>query len=229
MGIEPNARAWRLWDRHSQRIFVTGDAVFRENIFPAAQDPQSPSISSSFTYPAIYDSVSSSPHITDSHSDTHNLSPITEQSQSTSFKHSEPSPSYENPIAAPTPDQIDIDSILNQEPDNSPTHQNIRRSSRVTAPPTRYGFATSTPQDSDHPTYTQAMASPDKAAWLVAMQEEFDAFTHHSVGTLVDPPPGANILGGMWIFTQKRDEFNRVCRFKARWVVFGNHQIKGLD
>lgn len=61
------------------------------------------------------------------------------------------------------------------------------------------------------------------------MQEEFDAFKRHSVGTLVDPPPSSNILGGMWVFTRKRDELNRVSRFKAQWVVFGNHQIKGLD
>lgn len=73
------------------------------------------------------------------------------------------------------------------------------------------------------------MNSPDKAAWLTAMHEEFEAFKRHSVGTLVDAPAGANVLGGMWVFNRKRDEFNRVCRFKARWVVFGNHQIKGLD
>ena len=73
------------------------------------------------------------------------------------------------------------------------------------------------------------MASPDRAAWLNAMEEEFEAFKRHSVGTLVDAPPGANVIGGMWVFTRKRDEFNRICRFKARWVVFGNHQIKGLD
>lgn len=73
------------------------------------------------------------------------------------------------------------------------------------------------------------MASPDKAAWQKAMQDKYDSLNQHSVGTLVDPPPDANVLGGMWIFSKKRDENNRVVRFKARWVVFGNHQIKGLD
>lgn len=73
------------------------------------------------------------------------------------------------------------------------------------------------------------MASPDKAAWLKAMQEEFDSLNQHSVGTLVDPPPGANVLGGMWIFNRKADKHNRVIRFKERWVVFGNHQTKGVD
>lgn len=33
----------------------------------------------------------------------------------------------------------------------------------------------------------------------------------------------------MWVFHKKRDENHCVVRFKARWVVFGNHQIKGVD
>lgn len=33
----------------------------------------------------------------------------------------------------------------------------------------------------------------------------------------------------MWIFNKKRDEHNRVVGFKARWVVFGNQQIKGVE
>lgn len=61
------------------------------------------------------------------------------------------------------------------------------------------------------------------------MNDEFNSLTENHVGTLVDPPPGANVIGGMWIFNKKQDEFNCVVRFKACWVVFGNHQIKGID
>lgn len=102
--------------------------------------------------------------------------------------------------------QTNFDPIVNQQSDVLDSPEPIRRTSRITTPPVRYGFATSTHTDSDHPTYTQAMASPDKAAWLVAMQEEFNAFKLHSVGTLVEAPPGANLLGGMLIFTRKRDK-----------------------
>lgn len=59
------------------------------------------------------------------------------------------------------------------------------------------------------------MASPDKAAWLTAMNEEFEDFKSHSFGTLVYAPLGAKVLRGMWVFTRKRDKFNRVYRFKA--------------
>lgn len=73
------------------------------------------------------------------------------------------------------------------------------------------------------------MNVPDKQAWLAAMTEEFDSLLQHNIGTLVEPPPNANLLGGMWVFAKKRDEFNRVVRHKARWAVFGNHQIEGVD
>lgn len=45
VGVEDNARAWRLWDRHTKRIFVTGDAHFCEDVFPAVDKEKSPDIS----------------------------------------------------------------------------------------------------------------------------------------------------------------------------------------
>lgn len=47
VGVEQNARAWRLWDKTTRRIFVTGDADIREDVFPAADNDQSPIISPS--------------------------------------------------------------------------------------------------------------------------------------------------------------------------------------
>lgn len=73
------------------------------------------------------------------------------------------------------------------------------------------------------------MNAPDHKVWEAAMSDEFQSLTEHSLGTLVDPPPGANILGGMWIFNKERDGFSRIVRFKAHWVVFGKHQIKGIN
>lgn len=118
-------------------------------------------------------------------------------------------------------------------PPASPIEQLPRLSGRMTSAPIRYGHDSSqtalVTRDHDHPTYTMAMNGPDKQAWMTAMQGEFDSLIQHSVGTLVDPPSNANILGGMWVFSRKRDEHNRVVRFKARWVVFGTHQIEGVD
>ena len=42
-------------------------------------------------------------------------------------------------------------------------------------------------------------------------------------------PEGANILPGMWRLKRKRDEFQRITTYKARWVAGGNHQIQDID
>lgn len=81
----------------------------------------------------------------------------------------------------------------------------------------------------DEPSYSKAMKGPNRADWLSAMSEEFTSLQLHDVGKLVEPPPDANILPGMWRLKRKRDEFGRIIKYKACWVAGGNHQIKGVD
>ncbi|MBW0524632.1 hypothetical protein O181_064347 [Austropuccinia psidii MF-1] len=48
---------------------------------------------------------------------------------------------------------------------------------------------------------------------------------NHNTGELVPyPKNNEKVIGGMWCLTRKRNEFGEVYRYKARWVVFGNHQ-----
>lgn len=73
------------------------------------------------------------------------------------------------------------------------------------------------------------MLGPEKEVWKQAIQKEFESLMQHGVGKLVDAPIGANIFGGMWILNRTREEFNQIVKYKARWVVLGNHQVEGLD
>lgn len=95
-----------------------------------------------------------------------------------------------------SPDPISEDALTPDPP--------IRRSTRESIAPVRYGFISRDVPvgDNDNPTYEAAMNGPDKMLWKKAMEAEFEAFTEHNVGTLVDKPPDANVLGGMWIFSR---------------------------
>lgn len=73
------------------------------------------------------------------------------------------------------------------------------------------------------------MAGPDRAHWSAAMTAKWESFCQHNVGTLVDPPADAKVLGGMWVLSRPRDEHHRAIKYKARYVIFGNHQVYGLD
>ncbi|CAI7884072.1 unnamed protein product, partial [Closterium sp. NIES-54] len=87
------------------------------------------------------------------------------------------------------------------------------------------------PDAPDIPTprsYAEAIEGPYSSQWQAAMDAEMASWK--STGTYVDevPPPGANILSGMWIFRVKRPPGSPPV-FKARYVARGFSQRQGVD
>ncbi|CAI7863673.1 unnamed protein product [Closterium sp. NIES-54] len=88
--------------------------------------------------------------------------------------------------------------------------------------------------DSDAPdiptprSYAEAIEGPYSSQWQAAMDAEMASWK--SSGTYVDevPPPGANIVSGMWIFRVKRPSGSPPV-FKARYVARGFSQRQGVD
>ncbi|CAI7796084.1 unnamed protein product [Closterium sp. NIES-53] len=87
------------------------------------------------------------------------------------------------------------------------------------------------PNAPDIPTprsYSEAIEGPYSSQWHAAMAAEMASWK--STGTYVDevPPPGANIVSGMWIFRVKRPPGSPPV-FKARYVARGFSQRQGVD
>ncbi|CAI7902286.1 unnamed protein product [Closterium sp. NIES-54] len=87
------------------------------------------------------------------------------------------------------------------------------------------------PDAPDIPTprsYAEAIEGPYSSQWQSAMAAEMASWK--STGTYVDevPPPGANIVSGMWIFRVKRPPGSPPV-FKARYVARGFSQQQGVD
>ncbi|CAI7831283.1 unnamed protein product [Closterium sp. NIES-53] len=87
------------------------------------------------------------------------------------------------------------------------------------------------PDAPDIPTprsYAEAITGPYSSQWQAAMDAEMASWK--STGTYVDevPPPGANIVDGMWIFRVKRP-LGSPPAFKARYVARGFSQRQGVD
>ncbi|CAI7853165.1 unnamed protein product, partial [Closterium sp. NIES-53] len=76
--------------------------------------------------------------------------------------------------------------------------------------------------------YAEAIEGPYSSQWQAAMDAEMASWK--STGTYVDevPPPGANIVSGMWIFRVKRSPGSPPI-FKARYVARGFSQRQGVD
>ncbi|CAI7752539.1 unnamed protein product [Closterium sp. NIES-53] len=86
------------------------------------------------------------------------------------------------------------------------------------------------PDAPDIPTprsYAEAIEGPYSSQWQSAMDAEMASWK--STGTYVDevPPPGANIVSGMWIFRVKRPPGSPPV-FKARYVARGFTDTAGL-
>ncbi|CAI7810865.1 unnamed protein product, partial [Closterium sp. NIES-53] len=87
------------------------------------------------------------------------------------------------------------------------------------------------PDAPDIPTprsYAEAIECPYSSQWQSAMDAEMASWK--STGTYVDdvPPPGENIVSGMWIFRVKRPPGSPPV-FKARYVARGFSQRQGVD
>ncbi|CAI7802385.1 unnamed protein product, partial [Closterium sp. NIES-53] len=87
------------------------------------------------------------------------------------------------------------------------------------------------PDAPDIPTprsYAEAIEGPYSSQWQAAMDAEMASWK--STSTYVDevPPPGANIVSGMWIFRVKRPPGSPPA-FKARYVARGFSQRLGVD
>ncbi|CAI7787054.1 unnamed protein product [Closterium sp. NIES-53] len=87
------------------------------------------------------------------------------------------------------------------------------------------------PDAPDIPTsrsYAEAIEGPYSSQWQAAMDAEMASWK--STGTNVDevPPPGANIVSGMWIFRVKRPTGSPPV-FKARYVARGFSHRQGVD
>ncbi|CAI7873526.1 unnamed protein product, partial [Closterium sp. NIES-54] len=87
------------------------------------------------------------------------------------------------------------------------------------------------PDAADIPTprsYAEAIEGPYSSQWQAAMDTEMASWKSTSTYVYEVPPPGANIVTGMWIVRVKRLPGSPPA-FKARYVARGFSQRQGVD
>ncbi|KAL0457601.1 UNVERIFIED_CONTAM: hypothetical protein Slati_0387300 [Sesamum latifolium] len=106
------------------------------------------------------------------------------------------------------------DEVLFEESSEEPQHHNatsfepsvptdgvpfLRRSTRKSRPPERYGFMGLTSQLNNNPkTYGEAILDINSDKWLEAMKFKMDSMGSNQVWTLVDLPKGVRLVGCKW-------------------------------
>ena len=106
-----------------------------------------------------------------------------------------------------------------------------RRSDRERRPSTRYSvheYVLLT--DGGEPeSYKEAVETEDREKWEEAMQDEMKSLHDNHTFELVNLPKGKRALKNKWVFRVKQQEHTSQPRYKARLVVKGFNQRKGID
>jgi len=78
--------------------------------------------------------------------------------------------------------------------------------------------------------FNEAINSNEKKEWLTAIKNELDNLYANKIMIFTKRiTKNTNIISSKWVFTVKRDENNNITKYKARLVVRGYKQQKGID
>ena len=84
-------------------------------------------------------------------------------------------------------------------------------------------------EDDEPITYKEYLNSSESNKWLIAMKSKMDSMYTNQVWTLVEPPEGTKPIGCKWIFKMTMGMEGNVIAYKAKLVVKGYLQRKGID
>lgn len=90
-------------------------------------------------------------------------------------------------------------------------------------------YAVTTGECHDPFTLKEALERADSKLWRQAMNEEIDSLRENCTWNLVDLPVDKRAINCKWVFKTKRDSEGKISRYKARLVVKGCAQRKGID
>ncbi|GJT64928.1 zinc finger, CCHC-type containing protein [Tanacetum coccineum] len=78
-------------------------------------------------------------------------------------------------------------------------------------------------------TYKEAITSRNFAFWKEAIDNEMDSLVSNNTWELSDLPPGSKAIGCRWVFKIKYHTDGSIQTFKARLVIQGFSQRRGVD
>jgi hypothetical protein len=131
----------------------------------------------------------------------------------------------------PTVDNVESEEHLEQASSEPSTKIQLRRSTRECQPSRRYSvdeyvlFSSGGEPES----YQEVMLHDQKNEWQKAMQEEMKSLHENHTYDLVELPKGKRTLKNKWVFRCKIEPNRSQPRYKARLVVKGFSQKKGID
>ena len=109
--------------------------------------------------------------------------------------------------------------------------QPLRRSERQRVESTKYPSSEYVliNDEGEPESLKEVLSHPEKSQWMKAMHEEMGSLQKNGTYQLVELPKGKRPLKCKWVFKLKKDGNGKLVRYKARLVVKGFEQKKGID
>ena len=132
-----------------------------------------------------------------------------------------------------TPIQVEMDDNVHEQSPvaYAPLCIPLRRSTRDRHPSTQYSIDNYVLlTDGGEPeSYEEAMEDENKMKWVDALQDEMKSLHENHSFELVKLPKGKRALKNRWVYKVKQEEHTSRARYKARLVIKGFSQKKGID
>lgn len=124
--------------------------------------------------------------------------------------------------------------LADTEPEPEPNSYSLRDRSAIQKPQRYDDFVLAAVAEvqnlpKDPVTYKQALESSHKEQWIKAMLSEINSLNENKTWDLVNLPDGRKALPCKWVFRLKTNPDGSIDKFKARLVIKGYSQQKGID
>lgn len=199
---------YRIWNKCNKKIIRSRDVIFME-------DPLLPKVSVSLPNDEA-------------------KRKLNDQDVSKEGGNTEDDPN-EDFVGFPSENSQDNDELYTSNEENEGDHSSLKmnlRNRESIRPPERFREEVTfvMTEDLETPeTYQQAVTSKDSEHWKNAMNEEINALKENGTWILENLPSDKKALQCKWVFKIKRNPDDSVERYKARLVVKGFSQQKGVN
>jgi hypothetical protein len=128
----------------------------------------------------------------------------------------------------------ELDCNVDNGGNNGNSVPELRRSERIKKPPKYledYAACAYNVESyiNDLPDYEELVDRKDKENWLQAVHEELESLEENNTWEVVPKPTGKKVIDNKWVFTLKRNDSDEIERYKARLVIKGCAQKRGID
>lgn len=219
VGYSDKSKAYRFIDPKTYEITINRNAVFFETNF-LEDDKEKENSVFYIPFEQEIDVHQSNMNENDSESETFYSEEEEVTSQNTS----------NSPITlSDTSENIASDDIMLEEVNSNVHAENLRRSSRIRKVPSRFANVVTNLNVKEPTTVQEALSGPQAKFWKNAMEEEYNSLIENCTWVECDLPKDKKPISNKWCFKIKRDSEGKLLRYKARLVIKGYSQKKGID